>query len=250
MPTNISRRDVLKSLGVTVSAGSVLRMIPLQAAEHVHRMVTEERAQTSDGAYTPKFFPAHSYQTLRSLCQTIIPPDQKAGGALEAGAPEFIDLLTSENQEYQLTLGGGIAWLDSTCNDRYGKVFLECTEAQQKEVLDQIAYRENARKGSDARARRQVFLPPARPHHGWILHQRNRHQVPGVYWKHLPGGIPGLSSSSRGLARALRKMKGRIQPTARVRRSCSTGCNHGNPCEDENRSCQKGHVFHSSLLTG
>ena len=55
-------------------------------------------------------------------------------------------MLTSENQEYQLTLGGGIAWLDSTCADRYGKAYLECAAAQQKEVLDQIAYRENARK--------------------------------------------------------------------------------------------------------
>ena len=148
MLTNISRRDVLKNLAVGVSAGSVLRMIPLQAAEHVHRMVRDERGQAAGSAYTPKFFPAHSYQTLRSLCQMIIPPDEKAGGALEAGAPEFIDLLTSENKEYQLTLGGGIAWLDSTCNDRYGKAYLECTVAQQKEILDQIAYRESAQKDS------------------------------------------------------------------------------------------------------
>ena len=146
MPANISRRDVLKNLAVGVSAESVLRIIPLEAAEHVNRMVREEHAQASGGAYAPKFFSAHSYQTLRTVCQTIIPPDEQAGGALEAGAPEFIDLLTSENQEYQLTLGGGLAWLDSTCNDRYGKVFLECAAAQQKEVLDQIAYRENARK--------------------------------------------------------------------------------------------------------
>ncbi len=146
MPNNLSRRDILKSLTMGVSAGSVLRMIPLQAAAQVHQMVKEERAQASAGGYTPKFFSAHAYQTLRSLCQTIIPPDEKGGGALEAGAPEFTDLLTSENQEYQLTLGGGLAWLDSTCNDRYGKVFLECAAAQQTEVLDQIAYRENARK--------------------------------------------------------------------------------------------------------
>jgi hypothetical protein len=124
----------------------MLQMIPLEAAEHVHRMVREEQAQASGGAYAPKFFPAHAYQTLRSICQTIIPPDEQAGGALEAGAPEFIDLLTSENREYQMTLGGGLAWLDLTCNDRYGKVFLECAGVEQKELLDQIAYRENAAK--------------------------------------------------------------------------------------------------------
>ena len=145
-PLNISRREVLKNLALGFSAGPALRMIPLEAAEHVHRMVSEERAQAAGGAYSPKFFPAHSYQTLCSLYQTIIPPDEQGGGALEAGAPEFIDLLTSENREYQMTLGGGLAWLDSTCNDRYGKVFLECAAAEQKEVLDQIAYRENAQK--------------------------------------------------------------------------------------------------------
>jgi hypothetical protein len=129
-----------------VSAESVLRMIPLQAAEYVHNLLRAERAKTPGGAYTPKFFPAHPYQTLQVLCQLIIPPDAEAGGALEAGAPEFIDLLTSENKDYQLKLGGGIAWLDSTCTDRYGKVFLDCAAPQQKEILDLIAYRANARK--------------------------------------------------------------------------------------------------------
>jgi hypothetical protein len=36
-------------------------------------------------------------------------------------------------------------WLDNTCIDRYGKVYLECTPAQQKEILDLIAYRKNAK---------------------------------------------------------------------------------------------------------
>jgi len=146
MTKPISRRDVIKNLTLGASAASVMRVIPVQAAEHVHRMVSEELARAGGGGYTPKFFAPHSYQTLRSLCQAIIPPDEKTGGALEAGAPEFIDLLTSENKAYQLTLGGGIAWLDSTCNDRFGKVYLECTAAQQKGVLDQIAYRANAQK--------------------------------------------------------------------------------------------------------
>ena len=66
------------------------------------------------------------------------------GGAVEAGAPEFIDLLTSENPEYQLKLGGGLMWLDATCVDRYGKAYLDCSSQQQKEILDRIAYRKNA----------------------------------------------------------------------------------------------------------
>jgi hypothetical protein len=81
---------------------------------------------------------------LQALCQTIIPSDSDSGGAIEAGAPEFIDLLTSENTEYQRSLAGGLLWLDSTCSDRYEKTYLDCTPEQQKEILDQIAYRRNA----------------------------------------------------------------------------------------------------------
>jgi gluconate 2-dehydrogenase gamma chain len=143
MANNISRRDILKNLAVGISAGPAMQTLSVEAAEHVHQSLKLERGQAA-GGYTPKFFNPHAYETLKSLCQSIIPPDKEVGGAVEAGAPEFIDLLTSENQEYQLTLGGGIAWLDSTCDDRFGKPYLECSAAQQKEILDLIAYRKNA----------------------------------------------------------------------------------------------------------
>src|SRR5947207_659217 len=101
----LSRRDILKSLTMTAVAGSVLRVIPLEAAEYAHRLVKAEKA-----------------------------------------APEFIDLLTSENKDYQVALGGGLMWLDNTCLDRYDKTYLDCTADQQKEILDLIAYRKNAKK--------------------------------------------------------------------------------------------------------
>ena len=144
---SISRRDILKSLTLTAVAGSVLRVIPLEAAEYAHRMVKAEKAAADNQMYTPKYFPAHDYKTLQSLCQTIIPSDADSKGAIEAGAPEFIDLITSENKDYQLALGGGIMWLDNTCIDRYGSAYLECTATQQKEILDLIAYRKNADQG-------------------------------------------------------------------------------------------------------
>jgi gluconate 2-dehydrogenase gamma chain len=122
-------------------AGSVMRVIPAEAAEHAHLIIQAEKETA--GTYAPKFFDAPSYKTLQAMCETILPADADAGGAIEAGAPEFIDLLTSENAEYQSTLGGGLKWLDSTCKTRYSKAYLECSEAQQKEVLDLIAYRKN-----------------------------------------------------------------------------------------------------------
>lgn len=140
----ISRRNILKSLSMGAVAGSVLRVIPLQAAEYAHGVIAAEKAAAKSNAYTPKFFPPQQYKTVQSLCETIFPADADSKGAIEAGAPDFIDLLTSENPEYQLKLGGGLMWLDATCLDRYGKSYLDCEAQQQKEILDLIAYRKNA----------------------------------------------------------------------------------------------------------
>jgi hypothetical protein len=123
-------------------AGSVMQVIPLEAAEAAHHMIDAEKQ--SAGAYAPKFFDASDYKTLQALCETIIPADADSSGAMEAGAPEFIDLLTSENEDYQKTLGGGIKWLEGTCHSRYGKSYLECGNGQQKEILDLIAFSKNA----------------------------------------------------------------------------------------------------------
>jgi gluconate 2-dehydrogenase gamma chain len=142
--STVSRRDILKSLTLTAAAGSVLRVLPLEAAEYAHRMVQAEKSATEAGAYAPKFFSARDYKTLKALCGTIIPSDEESKGAIEASAPEFIDLITSENGEYQVALGGGIMWLNNTCIDRYGAAYLDCAAGQQKEMLDLIAYRKNA----------------------------------------------------------------------------------------------------------
>src|SRR5438105_4721255 len=141
---SISRRDILKSLAMGAMAGSVLRTIPLEAAEYAHKTIAAEKATTPAGTYAPKFFSPLQYKTLRALCEVIIPPDTDSAGAIEAGAPEFIDLLTSENPEYQLKLGGGLMWLDSACIDRYDKAYLDCTPEQQKQMLHLIAYYKNA----------------------------------------------------------------------------------------------------------
>jgi hypothetical protein len=140
---SVSRRDVLKSLSLGAAATSVLRVIPLQAAEYAHHMIETEKASSKAGAYTPKYFSPAQYKTVQVLCESIFPADAECGGANEAGAPEFIDLLTSENPHYQLTLGGGLMWLDSTCVDRYGKTYLDCTAGQKTEMLDLIAYRKS-----------------------------------------------------------------------------------------------------------
>src|ERR1700722_18456557 len=143
---SVTRRDILRTLAMGAVGGSVLQVIPAKAAEYAHQTVHNEKAASPAGKYAPKYFSSHQYELLTTLCDTIIPKDEKSGGAVEAGAPEFIDLLTSENPEYQLRLGGGLFWLDAACMDRYGNVFMECTPEQKKEMMDLIAFRKNAKQ--------------------------------------------------------------------------------------------------------
>jgi gluconate 2-dehydrogenase gamma chain len=145
MSVGISRRDILKTLALSAAGGAVLQVIPAQAAEYAHQAVQKAKAAAPSGKYTPKYFTPHQYETLSSLCDSIIPKDEKSAGAIEAAAPEFIDLLTSENEHYQLKVGGGLYWLDGFCTDRYTGPYLSCTPDQRKSVLDLIAFRKNAK---------------------------------------------------------------------------------------------------------
>src|SRR5438874_7333085 len=155
--SKLSRRDVLKSLAMSAAATSVLRVIPAHAAEYAHHMIAAEKAAAPAKGYTPKFFRAHDYKTLQTLCETIFPADADSGGAIEAGAPEFIDLLTSENEEYKAKLADGLKWLDSTCSTRFGKAYLDCAPQQQKEILDLIAYRKSVEQDESLREPVEFF---------------------------------------------------------------------------------------------
>ncbi len=179
--------------------GSVLQVIPAKAAEFAHQAVHNEKSASPAGKYAPKYFSPHQYEMLTTLCDTIIPKDEKSGGAVEAGAPEFIDLLTSENEEWQLALGGGLQWLDGFCSDRYSNVFLDCTPEQRKEVLDLIAFRKNAKTGFISQPGSGLFRFPARAHLRRLLHQQNRHRGFAVHRKHRAPRVPGLPAAAGGL---------------------------------------------------
>jgi hypothetical protein len=119
----MQRRTVLQMLAALPGA---------KAAElHQHDAVVET---ASPG---PRYFSARAYRLLGALSELIVP------GAKDAGAPGFIDLLASENTEYQRRLSGGMLWLDAACAKRFDAAFLDCIAEQQRAVLDLIAFRAN-----------------------------------------------------------------------------------------------------------
>ncbi|MDZ4801835.1 MAG: gluconate 2-dehydrogenase subunit 3 family protein [Bryobacteraceae bacterium] len=135
-----SRREVLKNIAmaVTVAAG-----VPADAAQHVHIAAGEAKA-AAGGKYTPKALNAHEYATVRRLTELIIPADDVSGSAVEAGAPEFIDLIAANNEALRTEVVGGLAWLDRAMEKRAsGKSFVEAAVGDQTAMLDIIAFRKN-----------------------------------------------------------------------------------------------------------
>ena len=130
-----SRREALRNIALSVT----LAGMPADAAQHVHEHAAQEKQKTG-GVYKPKHFNDHEYATVRRLTELIIPKDEVSGSAVEAGAPEFIDLISDNNSEIGLRMTGGLAWLDH----HTGKTFLELTPQEQTSLLDKIAFRKNA----------------------------------------------------------------------------------------------------------
>ncbi len=136
-----TRREVLKNIAmaVTVAAG-----VPAADAQHVHNAAAQAKASTG-GKYVPKALNAHEYATVRRLTELIIPADDVSGSAVEAGAPEFIDLIAANNERIGTEVVGGLAWLDRAMEKRAGgKRFVEASAGEQTALLDVIAYKKNS----------------------------------------------------------------------------------------------------------
>lgn len=137
--SDITRRDVVRRMGLALMAAGTLDRL---AAEEIHAFTAQ--AASSAGAYSPKALNAHEYATLERLADLIVPVENGRPGALAAGAPAWIDMLASENDELTRIYQRGVAWLDSAMTSRGAKNFVSATPEQQTALLDLIAFRRNA----------------------------------------------------------------------------------------------------------
>ena len=145
----LTRRQMLERIALALTATGVA---PFELAwgKHVHRAAREEKEKT--GAYQPKLFKSHEYQTVGRLAELIIPADEHSGSAVDAGAPEFIDLLCSQNPELADIYTGGLLWLEAQMRQEHGASFLEATEEQQTSLLDRLVEEGDPQKTEAVRA--------------------------------------------------------------------------------------------------
>lgn len=120
-----------------------------QGVERAARFIHELPASgAADVAYIPKFYSAREWRTVRLLADYVIPRDDRSGSATDAKAPEFVDFMLVDKDTRpasQLAMRGGLAWLDTECRHRFGTSFVGATDAQRRQVLDDISWPNKAK---------------------------------------------------------------------------------------------------------
>ncbi|HEV2177056.1 MAG TPA: gluconate 2-dehydrogenase subunit 3 family protein [Terriglobia bacterium] len=146
--TSMNRRDLLKVVTVIpASALLPLGAVAKQPAGMMHPQAAPAAAQaaTTPAAYQPKVLSGHEWRTVSVLSDYLVPADARSGSATEAGVPAFIDDWLDFKRGRMLDgIRGGLTWLDIESNRAFGHDFVDCTEMQQKETLDRIAYPKTA----------------------------------------------------------------------------------------------------------
>ena len=82
----------------------------------------------------------HELATIAVLCDIILPASETAGSATEAEVPAFIEFIVKDMPHHQLPMRGGLMWLDIESNRRFNKEFIAASQAQQIEIVEDIAY--------------------------------------------------------------------------------------------------------------
>ena len=87
------------------------------------------------------FFTAAEMAVISVLADIIIPKDDISGSATDVKVPEFIAFIVNDKpDELQVPLRGGIRWLELESLKRFDRSFVNLSNTQQLQIVDDIAY--------------------------------------------------------------------------------------------------------------
>lgn len=139
----MDRRDAVKAMAALPFALSWDLSAPqMERASRVFAL------PASEAAFAPQFFSPAEWETVRMLVDYIIPRDARSGSATDAKVPEYMDWLMADKEASETTrvaMRGGLGWLDLECSERFGETFVKSSDAQRRQVLDDIAWPKKAR---------------------------------------------------------------------------------------------------------
>jgi len=149
------RRDTIKTLLVgSLASGAILTGCDPDSAEEVGKEAgliksegygrTSEEILRDEKLNSTEYFNEAELSMLAVLCDLILPADENFGSATDAGVPEFIEFIVKDIPRHQLPIRGGMMWLNHRASTQFNLEFIACSTRQQKSLLDEIAYSEDA----------------------------------------------------------------------------------------------------------
>jgi gluconate 2-dehydrogenase gamma chain len=151
----MDRRKSIKALVIgTLSGGAVLDACKPgdkkdEAAaghDHEHMSANSGKVDPYDEAIMKKvFFTDHEMKTITAFANIIIPKDEVSGSAEDAGVPQFIHFMANDQPRLQTPLRGGMKWVDLYCMRKYNNAFIDCSDSQKIELVEELAWPEKAK---------------------------------------------------------------------------------------------------------
>lgn len=173
----IERREMLQLLAAASTAGK-FKLFDKWAFACNHDGDSSAAPGEPKTPYQPQFFTPEEFKSVERLAELIIPNDGKPG-AREAGVAEFIDFMVANSvdvrrksyqpqttrkavleyeripdalqsqQGLQYQFRYGVNWIEAHSRRLFGRPFLECSEEQQTEMLEHLAYKDRYREGEE-----------------------------------------------------------------------------------------------------
>jgi hypothetical protein len=141
----MKRRRFIQTLAVTPAAALPIAAEPPAPPQQFAARPAEDAPKLEATGLdavaetTARFFTAPQFAALRKLSELLLPPLGGMPGALEAGAPEFLDFLIGKSGgDRQQLYKSGLDALNARATKRFGKTFADITEAQATELLSPL----------------------------------------------------------------------------------------------------------------
>ena len=162
----MDRRDAVKAMaaasGLVAITGKAAAQAP-QASPKPQSAAIGPRGTPTDPDLLhprkdwPRKLSARELATLSVLCDTIIPADEKSPAASTVGVPAYINEYVSAPYDGQtrdlVRVRGGLAWLNTESNERFGKTFVRLSAAERSQICDDICYLPRAKPEFQSAAR-------------------------------------------------------------------------------------------------
>lgn len=148
----LTRRESMKLMALAGLATTIPGCMPSDVDKAAERVSFASRQMPLD-TREPTVLTEHEYRTVNVLVDYIIPADDRSGSATDAGVPAFIDFILEDTDDLETPFRGGLSWLDYQCTRRYGAVFVDASPDNQVDMLNAIAWPDDAEPGMETGVR-------------------------------------------------------------------------------------------------